>query len=430
VVLVPNRAVPVVNLSLVFDAGFAADQVVGAPGTANLAMAMLDEGTATRSSLQISEQLARLGANLAIGADLDSSYLTLSALKENLDASLELYADVLLRPAFPADDFERLRKQTLAAIQRERSTPGAMANRLMPKLMYGTGHAYGTPFSGSGETRSVEALTRAQLIAFHAAWLKPNNATLVVVGDVTLAELQPLLEARFAGWRPGPVPTKNLAPVAHQAKPVVYLVDRPDSLQSVILAGHVAPPKSTPDDIAIEAMNQVLGATFTARINMNLREDKHWSYGARSAIYDARGQRPFIVSAPVQTDKTAESMAEVLKELTGIVGPRPATEAELAIAKDKRVLTLPGRWETGDAMLNDLITELKYGLALDHWERYAARVRALTLADVDRVAKDVVRPGNLIWVVVGDRKKVEAPIRKLNLGELRFVDADGNPVAE
>jgi zinc protease len=430
VVLVHNAAVPVVDMSLVFDAGYAADRQAGGAGTANLAMAMLDEGTATRTSLQISEQLARLGAELSAGSDLDSSYLSLSALRENLAPSLDLLADVLLNPSFPGDDFERLRKQVLAGIQRERATPGSIASRLMPKLMYGADHPYGAPLTGSGELESVGAMTREQLVAFHDVWLRPNNATLVVVGDTTLAELKPLLEQRLAGWKPGTVPQKALATVAQQPKPVIWLVDRPDSLQSVILAGTVAPPKSSPDDVAIEAMNQVLGGSFTARINMNLREDKHWSYGSRSQLIDARGQRPFVVTAPVQTDKTAEAIAEVMKELTGIIGARPIGEAELANAKDKRVLTLPGRWETGGAVLNDLIAQLKFGLPADTWATYAEWVRALDLASVDRAAREVVRPGNLIWVVVGDRKKIEAPIRKLGLAEVRVVDADGRPVAD
>ena len=427
VVFARRSAVPVVEMSLVVDAGYAADGAM--PGLASLTGNMLDEGTATRSSMQIADQMARLGASIGAGSDLDTTYVGASALVANLDATLALYADLVLNPAFPAEDFARLRQQTLAGIKREKATPNAMGYRLFPQLAYGKGHPYAVPFSGSGDEAVVAALTRDDLVAFHRAWFKPNNATLVAVGDTTLAKLIPLLERHFGSWPRGEVPTKELREVALPERPIVYLVDRPDAVQSVIIAGHLAPPKAYGREVALEALNTLLGGTFTARINMNLREDKHWSYGARSTVIDARGQRPFLVSAPVQTDKTAESMAEVQKELAAIVGDRPAAAPELANAKDLRTLTLPGRWETAGAVLGDTVTELKFGLGDGHWRTYAERVRALALDDVNAVAREVIKPGSLTWIVVGDLSKVEAPIRKLGLGEVRVIDADGNPVA-
>ncbi|MGH7545375.1 MAG: M16 family metallopeptidase, partial [Gemmatimonadota bacterium] len=428
VVLAERRAVPVVNFRLMLDAGYAAD-AQGIPGEASLAMAMLDEGTKRRSALQISEELAQLGANLGTGSDLDVSTVSLSSLRENLDASLEIFADVILNPAFPEDELERLRQQRLAQIQQEKVQPIGMALRVMPRLIYGEGHAYGNPLTGSGTEASVQRITRANLVRFHQAWFKPNRATLVVVGATTLDELTPKLERLFRGWAPGEVPEKNLADVEPGAASVVYLLDRPGALQSVILAGHVAPPKRNPDEIAIETMNTILGGDFTARINMNLREDKHWSYGAQSFFWDARGQRPFIVYAAVQTDKTKESLVELTKELNGIVGPRPPTADELDRAKKSRTLTLPGSWETNNAVLGSLADIVEYGLEEDYYDTYADRVRALGVRDVSAVADKVLRPDRVIWVVVGDKEKIEAGIRELRLGPVHEIDADGNPKA-
>jgi zinc protease len=427
IILAERKAIPVVNFTMMFDAGYAADQF-GTPGTANLAMNMMDEGTTTRTALQISEELQLLGANLNTGSNLDMSTVSLSALKSNLDASLEIFADVILNPSFPKEDFERLQKQVLAGIQREKVTPVQMALRVFPKLLYGPNHAYGNPLTGSGTEQSVSKMTREDLMKFHQTWIKPNNATLIIVGDATLEEIKPKLEKLFAGWKGGEVPKKNVGTVEMQAKPMVYIVDRPGSQQSIIFAGHVAPPKNNPHEIAIEAMNNTLGGLFTSRINMNLREDKHWSYGAFSLLFAARGQRPFIGYAPVQTDKTKESMQELLKELQGILGPTPPTADELQKVQNSMTLELPGSWETNAAVAFSIGDMVRFGLPDDYYETYSKKVRALTLSDLAEAAKIVVHPSNLTWVVVGDRSKIESGIRELNFGEVRFLDSDGNPV--
>jgi zinc protease len=430
VILAGRSAVPVVNLNLLLDAGYAADQF-GLPGTASLALSMLDEGTESRSALEISDELATLGATLNAGSNVDMSSVSMSALKENLDASLDLYADVVLNPSFPETEFERLRKQTLARIQREKVQPVSMALRVFPRLLYGKDHAYGTPLTGSGTEESVKAIGLDALREFHGTWFKSDNATLIVVGDIGMDELLPKLETRFAEWSPGETPAKNLGRVDQQPSTAVYVVDRPDAEQSIIFAGHVMPPKNDPADLQIEAMNDILGGSFTARINMNLREDKHWSYGARSMIFDAAGQRPFFVYASVQTDKTKESMAEIKKELTGIRsrGSRPPTYDELAKIKDKKTLTLPGRWETNGAVMADIVEMVRFDLPEDHWNTFAGEVRALTLEDIRQQADRALQPGHMVWVVVGDKAKVVEGIRELRLGEIRHIDADGNPIS-
>lgn len=427
IILAERHSIPVVNFNLMVDAGYAADQG-GLPGTSSIAMDMLDEGTKKRSALQISEELAQLGANLGSGSGLDMSTVFLSALKSHLDPSLEIYADVILNPAFPEEDFKRLQKQMLARIQREKVTPIQIALRVFPKLLYGANHAYSNPFTGSGTEDAVNKMTTAELAKFHQTWFKPNNATLVVVGATTLNEIQPKLEKLFAGWKKGEAPKKNLGAVALAPKPAVYLIDRPGSQQSNILAGHIAPPKANPDEIAITMMNSVLGGDFTSRVNMNLREDKHWSYGASTFVWDARGQRPFLVFAPVQTDKTKESMIEILKELREVVGTRPITNDEFVKVQNNETLSLPGSWETMGAVSGSISNIVSYGYADTYYQTYADKIRGLKLADVTAAAKKVVRPENLVWVVVGDRAKIEAGVRELNFGELRVIDAEGNPV--
>lgn len=427
VILAERHSVPVVDFNLLIDAGYAADQFA-TPGTAKLAMAMLDEGTKRRTSLQISEELALLGATLATGSNLDESNVSLSSLKTNLDASLDIFADVILNPSFPEADFKRLQKLQQDGIQNEKSEPTQMALRVFPRILYGSNHAYGNPFTGSGTESSVSKLTRTNVEEFHKTWFKSNNATVVIVGDTTLAEIKPKLEERFREWKAGEVPTKNVSTVEHQPKSLVYLMDRPGSIQSILMAAEVAPPKSDPDEIAIDTMNSILGGTFTSRINMNLREDKHWSYGALSILVGARGQRPFIAYSSVQTDKTKESIAEIGKELRDILEKRPITDAEATKVLNNKILRLPGSWETLDAVGGSIAEIVRYGLPDNYFRTYPEKLRSLQVAQLSAAAHKVIQPDKLVWLVVGDRSKIEAGIRELELGEIRLIDTDGNAI--
>jgi zinc protease len=424
VVLAERHTVPVVNATLLLDAGYASDQFAS-PGTAKLSMSMLDEGTKSRNSLEINDELARLGATLHTGSDLDTSSVMLSAMKPNLDASLDLFADVVLNPSFPEPDFKRLQKQQLDAIQREKSEPNSMALRVLPRFLYGENHAYSLPFTGSGTTEAVAKLTRTNIQSFYTTWFKPNNGTLVVVGDTTLEEITPKLEKLFKKWQQGEVPRKNIGQVQNPAKSVVYLMDRPGSIQSMIFTGEIAPPKNDPEDIAILTMNNILGGTFTSRMNMNLREDKHWSYGVHTVLVGARGQRPFITVAPVQTDKTKESVSEIAKEFAGIIGQQAITEKELAKAQKDETLTLAGAWESSGQVARSIVEILRFGLPENYFETFPKKVLALQLEDVNKAAQRVVQPKNLIWVIVGDRSKIEPGLRELGFGDIQLIDTDG-----
>lgn len=427
IILAERHTIPVVNFNLLVDAGYAADQF-SLPGTASLAMNMLDEGTKTRDALQISEELALLGANLGSGSNLDVSTVYLSALKENLDASLNIFADVILNPSFPDKEFTRLQKQQLARIKQEKASPFQMALRVFPHYLYGEGHAYGNSFTGSGTEESVAKLTTKDLAKFHQDWFKPNNATLIVVGDVKLSEITPRLEKLFANWKQGSVPKKNIRTVEHQPKASIYLIDKPGSPQSVILAGHIAPPKADPDDIAMNMMNMILGGQFTSRINMNIREDKHWSYGAFSFIANAKGQRIFFAGAPVQGDKTKETVMEIKKELSDILGARPATQEEVDKVLQSEILGLPGSWETIGAVGGSISEIVMYGLPDNYYETYPDKIRNLKQTDIYKAAKKLLRPEQVVWVVVGDRAKVEPSLKELGFGEVKLIDTDGKPV--
>ncbi len=423
VILAERHGTPLVNIRLTVGAGYATD-TPELRGRARLATNLQDEGTASRSALEISDEAASLGAELKVWSDLDTTNLQISMLSAKLDPALALLSDVILHPAFSPQEFERLRKEQLDAIRHDQSDPKKSALRLFPELVFGRGHAYGAPWSGLGNEASVKTISLADVTEFYQQRFKPNNATLIVTGDTTMAEMQPRLERLFSAWQPGEVPVKSVPPVDRPARSLVRLIDRPGSIQSTIVVGGIAPPRSSPDGLALEAMNQVIGGSFTSRINMNLREDKHWSYGARSWLQETSGPRAFVVSTSVQTDHTADSVIELEKELRGIVGPRPVNADERAQAQQSRTLSLPGRWETIQAVTDAIAEIVRYGWADDYYATYADRVRALSVAELNWAAAAVIHPSQLVWVIVGDRAKIEAELRAADLGEVRLVEPE------
>jgi len=427
IVLAERNSVPVVSFRLMVDAGYAADQKIK-PGTAKLTMDMMDEGTKKLNALEISEQLSLLGANLSTGSNLDYSVVSLNALKVNLDPSLDLFADVVLNPSFPEKDFERLKKNQLVAIQREKVTPVQMGLRVFPELLYGKNHAYGNPLTGSGTESSVKSIAREDLTKFRTDWFKPNNATLVIVGDIAMAEIKPKLEKLFNDWKSGEVPVKTINDVEPNEKPVVYIMDRPGSEQSLIFAGYVVPKRNSEDEIAIRTFNDILGGVFTSRINMNLREDKHWSYGSFSILWDTKAQRPFFIYAPIQSDKTKESMVEIKDELEGIITTKPITKEEFEKDKENQSLSLPGSWETINAVSGSITDIVTYNLPDDYYSKYTSLVESQTLNEVQKAAQKLVKPNQLVWVVVGDRAKIEDGIKSLGYDEVKYLDSDGNVI--
>jgi zinc protease len=428
VMLAQRKSVPLVNFNLMIDAGYAADQF-GLPGTASLAMSMLDEGTEKMNALEISDKLDMLGAQLNTGSNLDISNVNLSTIKSTLDESLKLFADVVLNPSFPKEELDRLKKQRIAQIQREKSTPVQMALRIFPQIVYGKDHAYGLPLSGTGYEESVAKITREDLVKFHDNWFKANNATMVVTGDISMDELLAKLEKLFDDMNKGNVPNKNISQVADKEESEIYLLDKPGAPQSIIFASELMPKRNVENNLDIETMNDILGGTFTSRINMNLREDKHWSYGSRSFIINARGQRPFLVYALVQTDKTKESVAEVDRELKEYITTNPATKNELEKIKLNNTLSLPGNWETNNAVNNSLAEIVRYNLPLDYFDKYSDNVKNLALDNVRAAAKQTLKPNKIVWLIVGDKEKYADKLKEFGL-KIHEIDVDGNIINE
>ncbi len=423
VIFAERKSVPLVSVYLSMNAGYSSDKA-GKEGLASFTMNMLDEGTKTRNSLQISEELSALGSNMNTGANLDASFISFSSLNSNLDKTLEIFSDVLLHPTFPQSELDRLKKERLAGIQQEKVTPIQMALRVFPTMLYGKGHSYAVPFSGSGYENTVSAFTRNDLETHYNEWLKPGGAKLIIVGDISWNEMKPKLEKYLSSWKSGTPPKKNITDVPLKDKPVIYVMDRPGSQQSVVFAGNLAPAYAKTDNVAVEVMNAVIGGNFTSRINMNIREDKHWSYGAGSVIFDAAAQRPFLVYTFVQSDKTTETIKEIVRELEEYTSTRPITETELETNKLNQSLSLAGSWETNGAVLGSLSQLVRFNLPDDYYAKYSSRVNSLSIDEIKTAASQVIHTKGLSWIVVGDYAKVGESLKQTGY-EIKMIDLDG-----
>jgi len=428
IILAERHAIPALNMELQFNAGTAAD-IFAKPGTAKLFGSVLDEGTKTRSSMEISEEMESLGSRMGAGSSLDRTYLYLNTLKGNLDKSFAVFTDVLLNPTFPEKEFDRLRKDQLVSIKQEQARPNSIAFRVLPQFLYGSSHPYSNPLTGSGYESSVSSITRDDLVKFYKDWITPNNATLIVVGDITMSELKPKLEAAFKDWKKGTNPKKQIATVALPAKPTIYFINRPQAQQSVVMAANLAPEANKMNDAAVDLANSIIGGEFTSRINMNIREDKHWSYGARTFVFETAAQQPFIATTSVQSDKTKETIQEIEKELTGFTGGNPATTEEFSTNQNNKLLQIPGTYETGDAVLNTISKIVANNLKDTYPQDNAKNLKNAKLTDIQQVAKTIIKPNQLTWVVVGDKDKVLDSVKSLGY-DVKLVDADGKPVAE
>ncbi len=416
-VLFARRAtVPTVRVAVSFDAGNAADSREK-PGTAALMRSLLDEGTRTRSSIQIAEEQERLGANLSASSGMDTTSVGLFALKPNLAPSLDLLADIVRNPAFAPAEVDRLRGQLLTGIAAEKTQPNGIARRLLPPLIYGRLHPYGIPLSGSGTEEGVKAVTRDDLVTYHATWIRPDNATIFAVGDTTLGELTPLLEARFGNWRaPAAAKGTKLFRMDRMARvPRIILVDRPQSPQSVILGGEVLGMRGTDDPLPLITANEVLGGSFLSRLNMDLRETKGWAYGVGTQAAMVKDQMPFFVSAPVQADRTGDSMKALIAGTETLLGPQPITEEERDRTINNQIRSLPGSFETSSDLLGAIVRNATFGRPDDYYARLPERYRAMTGADLQQALKTSVDPRRLIWVVVGDAKVVRPQLESLGL---------------
>ena len=421
-----RSAVPTVYVSALFDGGYTADQG-GKLGTAAITMAMLDEGAGKYSALELAARLEELGASISSGASLDHATVSLSALSDQLPDSLALLADVIRRPSFAESELERLRSRWISGIAQEKAQPVGLALRLLPPILYGRGHPYAIPFTGTGTVESVSSITQDDLRQWHAQHLHPQRMQLVVVGDTSLKQILPQLERAFGGWKSDRAPADAPALTAPAApeQPTVYLLDRPGAPQSLVLAGMLAPPVNAPDETALDAAVAILGGLFSSRLNMNLREDKHWAYGAYAFLSDALGPRPLMLYAPVQTDHTADALAELRGELQGYLGDRPPTAEELKKINDNQIRGLPGQYETAGAVAGAMLGVLRYQRPANWVAQTKQRLEAVTVAQTTEAARAHIRPERLVWLVVGDLQAIEGPVRELGLGRVQVLDESG-----
>ena len=410
-----RNAIPATQVALAFDAGFSADARAGR-GLQNLTLSLLEEGADGMTSQQIAEEQERLGASISASGSADRSTVILSALSANLGPSLDLLADIVQRPDFNPAEVDRVKAQTLTAIAQAQKEPNAMAARAIPAILYGEEHPYAT--TSLGDVAAVTGFTPDDLRRFHDSWLRADNMEVFVVSNLPLAELQPQLDARFGSWAPPAAPkgvkTFTTPPVRPTAQKIL-LIDRPGSPQSVILGGQLTPVDPFGNIVPVSGANEVFGGSFLSRINMDLRETKGWSYGVRSSIGLNVQAAPYLINAPVQADKTGESIRALNDQLTAFVGKKGVTGEELTRLISNNVDGLPGRFETSGAVLGAMMTNDLYRRPDNYYELLAAKYRALTQAELDAALKAAVDPEGFTWVVVGDARQVRPQLDKLGI---------------
>ena len=409
-------AVPTVRVAVSFNAGYAADPA-DKRGIASMMSTMMSEGTTSLTSTQIAETEEKLGADVSVGSSLDRTVASLRAVKPNLGLSLDLLADVIKNPAFATNELERVRVQQLTRIKSENNQPQGIAVRRMPPLLYGKGHPYGGPQTGSGYAETVSAISRDDVVNFHASWAHPAKAEIFVVGDTSLKEIKPMLEVRFGKWtsNAAPAPAKNFAVAVPAPASRILLIDRPNAPQSLVLAGVVLDAKGSDDLLTLRAANEIFGGDFLSRINMDLRETKGWSYGVGSQVNGAEDRVPFYMFAPVQTNQTGPSVKVLMDQLKDFNGAKPVTAEELEKTIKGNVLELPGSYEQSSAVLGQMQSDRLNKRPFDYAETVAAKYTALTAKALNDEMRAKVDPSKITWLIVGDAAKVKPQLEALGL---------------
>lgn len=420
ILLVEDHRLPLVQLNLVLKSGFAADPT-DRFGAAAMTAELLDEGTKTRTALEITDEAMRLGAEFGTDSEFDGSSISLNVLKKNLYPALDLVADIVLNPTFPDKELERQRQIYLGSIQQESKEPNSTANKAFMRVLYGSNHPYGQP--GSGTESSLKAITRNDLVTFYKANYVPGNAAAVIAGDITLSEAKQKLEKAFKKWEKGTVTARSVKTPPEPASTKIYLIDQPSAVQSTIVIGNLAIRRSDPDYLAFQVMNNVFGGLRTSRINLNLSNDKGYAYRPGSFLWVTRGVGPFMCYASVDIQYTRESLTEMVREMRDLLGSRPLTDVELADSKNNLIKAFPQQFQDYSGMAGQLSDLIKFDIPFDEWDTYTKRVGAVTGAMANKAAKDYLHPDALVIVIVGDREKIEEGIRSLNLGEIVHMDA-------
>jgi zinc protease len=426
--LVEDHKLPLIQLNLALRSGQASD-LAHEPDAASLTAELLDEGTRSRTAIQIAEETKRIGADLDTSISFDGSYVNLNILKRNLEPGLELMSDIILNPTFPEEELERQREIYLGNIQQESKQPVTLAYKVYMRKLYGANHPYGRqPYTGNGTAASIKAMKREYLMNYYKSNYVPNNAVIAIAGDITMEEAKEKLEKFFGSWRPAEIFRTEVPDPTPVKSSKVYIVDRPGSAQSVIVAGNPGIRRNSQDYIACSVMNNAFGGQFTSRLNMNLREDKGYTYGASSFFHKTRGVGSFMCFVQVQTQVTKEAIAEIIKEIKDIVISRPLTDDELIDSKNNLVKGFPQQFQSHSYIASRLTDIFVYDILEDDWYSYISRVNSVDSSMTTKVAMDHLHPDALVITVVGDSEKIKPGIQELGLEESYLVDTEGNPV--
>ena len=416
---------PLVSFSITFLGGADQFEAPGKQGLASMTAALLSEGTKTKDAEALSNALQLLGTSVAANVGGESGSVSFVSTTAKFPATLDVLADMLVNSIFPAPGLERLRGQRLVALTQARAQSGAIANRVFPRVVYGSSHPYGRVVT----EESIKSITRDDVAAFHNAYFQPGRALITVVGDVTPAAVKPVIEKALAMWpKGGERPTFSFPPAAEPRATAIILVDKPGAAQSTFAIGRPGPPRNTPDYFALQVMNTMLGGMFQSRLNANIREEKGYSYGVSSSFGYGKGPGPFRTGGDIVTEKSDAALVEFMKELRGILGERPITDEELAVAKDALIQRLPGTFASVSSINSALTTLWTQSLPDDYYQRYAKSIAAITRDDVLRVAKQHITLDKLAVVIVGDRSVIEAPLKATGIAPIVYYDIEGNPV--
>jgi len=410
-----RTAVPVTQIALAFDAGSAADST-DKRGLADMTVSLLDEGTSKLSSQEVAETEERLGADVSSYNAGDRSYVMLNTLSPNLSPSLDLMRDVVMDSAFRSGDLDRVRAQTLTGIAQQQKDPTRVAHRLLPQALYGANHPYGG--APGGDPKAIAKFTRDDLIAFRERWLRPDNVKIFIVSDRPLDELQPSLEAHFGQWTAPAVPkgVKNFAALPQRpSSPKILLVNRPGAPQSSIVGGQLLPIDPKSDIVPFDTANDVLGGTFLSRLNMDLRETKGWSYGVNGDASVVEHAVPYMVSAPVQADRTGDALAAINADIAQFLTTQGVTQEERDRTVANSVNRLPGQFESSGSVLSAMMSMDALGRPDNYYETLAGKYEAQTPASLDQAARAALDPKGFTWIVVGDAAKIRPQLEKFGM---------------
>ena len=423
--VVERHALPLIQFSMNFVGGSNQFEPADKTGVGSLTASMMTEGTTLRSGDDISNALQMLGTSVGFGIGGEGGQVVFRSLKDKFEPTLEIMAEELLKPAFPEPALDRLKQRTLVSLRQNMDRTPAIAQIVYPKLLYTLDHPYGRNMIEETLTR----VTRDDIVAFHKAFYQPSRAFITVVGDITPAEAKAKIEKALAGWTAGGSPATFNYPAPPAAKPTtIYIVDKPGAAQSTFSIGIVGPPRNTPDYFALRVLNNLFGEQFQSRINANIREAKGWSYGVSSLFAFGRGPGQFRAGGDIQTNKTDSALVEFMKEIQGVRGTKPVTAEELAAAKASLIASLPDQLSTLSGIVGTVNTIYSNGLPEDYWTQFQTGVKAVTAADVERVAKKYMDADHLTILIVGDRAKIEAPVRATNIAPVVILDLKGNPI--